>query len=238
MELLIFLCFLTCLLIYWLKGKSKSPPGPHSIPLLGSLPFLKTAKGIADWVLDDSVTQQKLATVELGPKTVYLINDFDLAKTLFDKAEFSGRSPKSIQLLHRYFNATPQGIIFTQEKQWATHRRFSLKTLKDFGFGKRSIEDSIHFEVQELTENFLSCTGDSFIGTDFNVPIINILWQMVADSRFTPEDPAGMKMVENVTKYLPLELASSKFRYKSVNCFRPGVGMEKGFRQMRTFCTI
>jgi hypothetical protein len=50
-----------------------------------------------------------------------------------------------------------------------------------------------------LAENYTSCKGDYLIGTDFNVPIINILWQMVADSRFTPEDPAGMKMVEHVT---------------------------------------
>jgi cytochrome P450 len=71
--------------------------------------------------------------------------------------------------------------------------------LKDFGFGKRSIEESIHFEVAELVEGFLSSKGDILIGTDFNVPIINILWQMVADSRFTPEDSAGMKMVDMVT---------------------------------------
>ena len=57
--------------------------------------------------------------MDLGPKPVYLINDFDLAKDLLDKAEFSGRTPSKIQLLHRYFHRTPQGIIFTEEEQWS-----------------------------------------------------------------------------------------------------------------------
>merc|ERR1711915_668606 len=116
------------------------------------------------------------------------------------KAEFSGRTPSKIQLLHRYMNGVPQGIIMTEDSQWATQRRFSLKTLKDFGFGKKSIEDSIHFEADEIAESFLLQQGDTLMGTDFNAPIINILWQMVADSRFSADDPEGMKMVDNVTK--------------------------------------
>ena len=87
----------------------------------------------------------------------------------------------------------------TQDQQWLNQRRFSLKTLKDFGFGKKSIEDSIHFEIDELVEKFCSVSGDLLIGTDFNVPIINILWQMVADSRFTPEDKIGMDMLDKVS---------------------------------------
>ena len=46
-------------------------------------------------------------------------------------------------------NVVSQGIIWTSGTQWSTQRRFSLKTLKDFGFGKDRIEDSIHFEVSE-----------------------------------------------------------------------------------------
>ena len=85
---------------------------------------------------------------------MFVINDYDLAKELFDKAEFSGRTPSEFQLVHRYFDRTPQGIIMTQDQQWLNQRRFSLKTLKDFGFGKKSIEDSIHFEIDELVEKF------------------------------------------------------------------------------------
>ena len=195
----ILLSLLLCALVYWWSNQ-RNVPGPRRVPLVGSLPFLTTKKGILDFVLDNTVTKHRIARVDLGIKTFYVINDFSLAKSLFDKPEFCGRVPSRIQLMHRYINNTPQGIIFTQDNQWITHRRFSLKTLKDFGFGKKSIEDSIHFEVEELIEKFLSCPGETLVGTDFNAPIINILWYMVAGTRFTPEDKAGMKMVENVTK--------------------------------------
>ena len=82
-----------------------------------------------------------------------------------------------------------------------------MKTLKDFGFGKRSIEDSIYFEVTEMVDGLLAREGDILIGTDFNAPIINILWQMVANSRFTPEDSEGMKMVDKVSTIFTVGMA-------------------------------
>ena len=42
----------------------------------------------------------------------------------------------------------------------------------------------IHLEIDDLIEKFSSGGGDDIlIGSDFNLPIINILWQMVASSK-------------------------------------------------------
>ena len=38
-------------------------------------------------------------------------------------------------------------------------------------------------EIDEMIERYLTEKGDIFIEHDFNLPIINILWQMVANSR-------------------------------------------------------
>jgi len=201
-----FIIGIACVLLvlYLIKkrqNESKLPKGPMRLPLIGSIPFLTTTKGVSDWVLDGSVTQEDITTVQLGSNIAFVINDLQLAKELFDKTEFSGRSPSESLLIHRFFNRKAQGIIHTENKPWTTQRRFSLKTLKDFGFGKRSIEDSIHAEVEDLTEKWISgCKeGDVLIGTDFNVPIINVLWQLVANARFTPDNPESMKMVDMVT---------------------------------------
>ena len=95
-----------------------------------------------------------------------------------------------------------------------TQRRFSLKTLKDFGFGRKSLEDAISMEIDLIIEEFLSKEvrdlhqfkieltiislqdSDFLIGQDFNIPIINILWQLVAGYRFDKEN----KNVNNVTE--------------------------------------
>ena len=40
------------------------------------------------------------------------------------------------------------GIVFTHGKQWTEQRRFALKTLRDFGFGKSAMENIILDEVK------------------------------------------------------------------------------------------
>ena len=44
------------------------------------------------------------------------------------------------------------GFFLRTLKRMAHIFRFSLKTLKNFGLGKTSLEDSIHFEVMEMIE--------------------------------------------------------------------------------------
>ena len=63
---------------------------------------------MSDWVLDPQITSHALATLTLGPMSVTVINDFHLAKELFDKEEFSGKTVNPSQLSNRYFNNTPQ----------------------------------------------------------------------------------------------------------------------------------
>ena len=42
----------------------------------------------------------------------------------------------------------------------------------------------LFLEIDEMIEKYSLEKGDTLIGLDFNLPIINILWQMVASSRY------------------------------------------------------
>ncbi len=44
------------------------------------------------------------------------------------------------------------GIIFADGQLWSEQRRFALKNLRDFGFGKGSMEALIKDEVHDLVE--------------------------------------------------------------------------------------
>ena len=44
-----------------------------------------------------------------------------------------------------------QGIITSDGQRWQETRRFTLKHLKDFGFGKEGLEGVIQAEAEEIT---------------------------------------------------------------------------------------
>lgn len=100
--------------------------------------------------------------------------------------------------MHRFYGSTQSGIIFNNGDGWSTQRRFSIRTLRDFGFGKQSLEAAMNFEIDNMIETYSRTVGDVLISSDFNLPIINILWQLVAGTRITPEDPEATRMVELV----------------------------------------
>ena len=198
---LLFLLFFALIFIY--RRRQKLPPGPPQIPLLGCLPFLNLKKGMVDFVLDPSVTAHPLATVRVLGRNFFFINDLDLARELFDKEEFSGKNPPPFVRKHRFPNDVPRGIVATQGHHWMTQRRFSLKSLKDLGFGRKSLEDSIHFEVDEMIEHFFRSEEeeDILLGSDFNIPIINILWQIVANKRLSVTSKKDKELIELVTDF-------------------------------------
>ena len=145
-----------------------------------------------------AVLSDKICMVQLGTVDMYIINDYDIAKELFNKDIFTLRNAGSFISNHRLWgNGKGSGIIFNNGEGWTNQRRFSLRTLRDFGFGKKSAEETMNLEIDEMIEKYSIQKSDVLIGLDFNLPIINILWQMVANSRIV--DPEGERMVELVT---------------------------------------
>lgn len=93
-----------------------------------------------------------------------------LLSSAFKDSRFTGR-PRSLQkVMSAFFASSPGedngGIVFTHGQQWTEQRRFALKTLRDFGFGKKSMEHVILDEVLIL---------DSYVPICLIYPVICII---------------------------------------------------------------
>ena len=88
----VLLSLLVLAVVRWYLKRRVLPPGPPAVPVLGCLPFLQLRRGLVDWSLDPRVTGHRLATVTLGPRNLFVINDLKLARELFDRDVLSGRA--------------------------------------------------------------------------------------------------------------------------------------------------
>ena len=72
-------------------------------------------------------------------------------------------------------------------------------------------------EIDDMIEMYSKSKGDVKISTDFNLPIINILWQLVSGNRILPEDREGSRMVELVNEiFLTGKIALSSLKLKII----------------------
>ena len=105
-----------------------------------------------------------------------MIQDFNLAKDLFARDEFCGRATNYHDKYIRGKNGHNLGILSTIGSFWQEQRRFTLKHLKDLGFGRQKLDVIIHDEAKDVIEDIkiTSKQGDILLDTMFNFPIINI----------------------------------------------------------------
>ena len=76
------------------------------------------------------------------------------------------------------------GVLFNDSDEYRNQRRFIHRTLKDFGFGKASLENILLEEADQIVEHFNGLCGKPVQpGLIFNVGVLNILWKIVADKR-------------------------------------------------------
>ncbi|CAG0881029.1 unnamed protein product [Cyprideis torosa] len=82
------------------------------------------------------------------------------------------------------------GLITSHGRIWQDNRRFTMRTLRDFGFGKSDLDHLILGDVKAMIEIMEKKQGQP-VDLDFhlNVAIVNTLWRMVGNQSFDYDDP-------------------------------------------------
>ncbi|KAM5145957.1 cytochrome P450 2B4-like [Mantella aurantiaca] len=173
------------------------PPGPTPIPLLGNV--LELGRGdILKSLMNLREKYGDIFTIYLGSRPVMVVNGYSAVKEIYvNRADdFLARGDLSI------FDTSFQnhGFTFTTDMDsWRELRRFSLSAMRDFGMGKKSIEDYIVKESQCLITE-LKKTKGSFLDPQqfFNKVSGNVIFSIMFGHRHAYEDTELLDIVSTV----------------------------------------
>uniref|UniRef100_A0A8D8FCJ7 Probable cytochrome P450 304a1 n=1 Tax=Culex pipiens TaxID=7175 RepID=A0A8D8FCJ7_CULPI len=155
----ILLCSLVICLVtfrcyrYLFDRPTNFPKGPPRLPLLGGYGIMlminykhlhKAATRLSEFY------KSKLNGLHVGSYPTVLVNDFDTVKEVLNRREFDGR-PDMYMVRIREKNFQRRGIFFIDGPDWKEQRRFMLRYLRDFGFGRRLEQLEVETEAEIRT---------------------------------------------------------------------------------------
>ncbi|XP_032752308.1 cytochrome P450 2B1-like [Rattus rattus] len=201
-SILLLLAVLLSFLLLLVRGHAKVhghlPPGPCPVPLLGNL-LQMDRRGLLFYSGETYMGLQEkygdVFTVHLGLRPVaVLCGTQTIKEALVDHAEsFSGRG--TIAVLEPVFQ--DYGIFFSSGEGWKTLRRFSMATMRDFGMGKKSVEERIKEESQCLVEELKKYRGAPLDPTFlFQCITANIIYSIVFGERFDYTDHQFLHLLD------------------------------------------
>ncbi|KAM4852074.1 cytochrome P450 2C5-like [Thomomys bottae] len=191
---------LSCLLLFsiWRQnsGRRKLPPGPTPFPIIGNI-LQVDMKDITKSLSKLSKVYGPVFTLYLGMKPTVVLYGYEAVKeALIDHGEeFSGRG--RFPLIEKVNKGL--GVVFSNGHTWKEMRRFSLMTLRNFGMGKRSIEERVQEEARCLVEELRKTNGSPCDPTFILVCApCNVICSIVFQNRFEYKDKTFLNLVEKL----------------------------------------
>ncbi|EFB16312.1 hypothetical protein PANDA_012936, partial [Ailuropoda melanoleuca] len=197
---LLLVALLTCLTVMalmsvWRQKKlgGKLPPGPTPLPFLGNYLQLNTQQ-MYNSLMKLRERYGPVFTVHVGPRRIVVLCGHEVVKeALVDQAEeFSGRGEQAtFDWLFKGY-----GVAFSNGERAKQLRRFSITTLRDFGVGKRGIEERIQEEAGFLIEALRDTRG-AFLDPTFFLSrtVSNVISSIVFGDRFDYEDKEFLSLL-------------------------------------------
>ncbi|KAJ8383912.1 hypothetical protein AAFF_G00213750 [Aldrovandia affinis] len=186
---------------------ARLPPGPSPVPILGNI-FQLDLKQPYNSYLEFSKKYGSVFTVWLGPKPVVVLSGYQTIKEALvnQGEEFSGRYiyPMLQKVTKGY------GVLASSGNRWKDLRRFSIMTLKNFGMGRRSIEERVQEESRFLVKAFSEFGDSAFNPNPFLCNAVsNVICSIVFGQRFEYNDQQFEFLQHGIDAYFSF-ISSSK----------------------------
>uniref|UniRef100_A0A667Y336 Cytochrome P450 2F5-like n=1 Tax=Myripristis murdjan TaxID=586833 RepID=A0A667Y336_9TELE len=197
---------LALLWLWSMKNRRKYPlpPGPTGLPLIGNL--LQVDKHVPfKSMLKLSEKYGPVMTLHLGWQRVVVLVGYDTVKeALVDQADdFVGRGPVPfiLKVTKGY------GLAISNGERWRQLRRFTLTTLRDFGMGRKGMEEWI----QEESQNYMRSIKETVLSAPFDPSFLlsctasNVICCLVFGQRFSYDDEHFLRLLKIISEILEFE---------------------------------
>ncbi|XP_075057361.1 cytochrome P450 2K1-like [Mixophyes fleayi] len=174
------------------------PPGPTPLPIIGNMHIIDMAKPHNTFI-ELAKKYGSVFSVQFGLKKMVILCGYDTVKdALINYAEEFSERPDSLMVTK---TSRGDGVIFSHGENWKVMRRFALSTLRDYGMGKKSIENKINDECESLMQTFRSYKGKAFNNlTIINAAVANIIVSILLGHRFEYGDPNILRLMNLITE--------------------------------------
>ncbi|NXP96789.1 CP2K6 protein, partial [Vidua macroura] len=194
--LVLILAFLSILKMAgsWNNNRRQNfPPGPRPLPLIGNLLLFDLKRPYRTY-LQLSKIYGPVFSVQMGHRKVVVISGYETVKeALVKQADAFAERPK-IPVFEDLTKGN--GVSFAHGENWKVMRRFTLTALRDFGMGKKAIEDRIVEEYGHLADSIASHGGNPIDASKIiNAAVANIIVSILFGKRFDYKDSRFVRLI-------------------------------------------
>ncbi|KAH9489773.1 Cytochrome P450 2H2 [Bulinus truncatus] len=194
------------------------PPGPIALPYIGNLLTLATAgSNPSDIFMKMKEKYGDIYSLRIGSTRFVVLSDHNLVKEAFIKQAdiFSHRPYDNMYMIKVNIQHLGAGLILSSGQVWKELRKITSTALRDFGVGKKSIEEKILEEVHVVLASI-----ENQNGRPFNIkPLLtdstsNVICNVLFGSRFSYNDPKFMEfhcMLADIVKENPVNVPANFF---------------------------
>ncbi|KAK7793940.1 hypothetical protein R5R35_007703 [Gryllus longicercus] len=188
------------------------PPGPPRLPVWGSywLLLLQNYRFMHKATLDMARRYKtRLLGLYLGQFPTVVATAYEDVRDVLTRPEFAARP----DLLHGRLRAGGDqlGIFFNNGPAWMEQKRFMLRNMRDFGFGRRykSMEETLREETEELialgrgewTDELSVRDGCMHFPTALYPGLVNLVWSMMTGQRFSRDQYGALRELSHAAAH-------------------------------------